>query len=131
MLTSALFAYARTNRKLALEEYHMIKFIYMINRKEGMSAQDLADHHRNKHVPLFLSIPETQLYVRRYAVSHPIAVPDQPAPAYDGLTEIWFDNLADYEAFFTSKNYLEKVRPDETWFTVEGVMVTEELVAIQ
>jgi hypothetical protein len=46
-------------------------------------------------------------------------------------TEIWFDSLADYEAFFTSNNYLEKVRPDETWFTLEGVMVTDELVVIE
>jgi uncharacterized protein (TIGR02118 family) len=109
----------------------VIKFVYMINRVDGMSLEDFVDHHRNKHVPLFKSIPEAQLYVRRYAVSHPIAAPGQPVPAYDGLTEIWFANLADYEAFFTSKNYLEKVRPDETWFTLEGVMVTNELVAIE
>ena len=108
----------------------MVKFAYMINRVNGMSFEDFVDHHRNKHVPLFTSIPEAELYVRRYAVSHPIAAPDQPVPAYDGLTEIWFDSLADHETFFTSRNYLEKVRPDETWFTLEGVMVTDELVAI-
>ncbi|WP_075360584.1 EthD domain-containing protein [Caballeronia sordidicola] len=62
------------------------------------------------------SIPEAQLYVRRYTVSHPVAAPNQPAPAYDGLTEIWFDDFANYEAFYSSKNYLEKVKPDETWF---------------
>lgn len=115
---------------VALEEYKMIKFAYMINRLAGMSSEDFVDYHRNKHVPLFKSIPEAQLYVRRYAVSHPVAAPNQPAPTYDGLTEIWFDSLADYEAFFTSKNYLENVKPDETWFTVEGVMVTDELVVI-
>jgi uncharacterized protein (TIGR02118 family) len=109
----------------------MIKFAYMINRVDGMSVEEFIHHHRHLHVPLFTSIPEAALYVRRYAVSHPIAAPDQPAPTYDGLTEIWFDSLADYEAFFSSKNYLEKVRPDETWFTLEGMMVTDELVAIE
>jgi hypothetical protein len=58
-------------------------------------------------------------------------IPSTTVPAYDGLTEIWFDSLADYEAFFTSNNYLEKVRPDETRFTLEGVMVTDELVVIE
>ena len=38
-------------------------------------------------------------------------------------------SLGGYEAFFTSNDYLEKVRPDETWFTLEGVMLTDELVA--
>jgi len=108
----------------------MIKFAYMINRLDGMRIEDFVDHHRNKHAPLFKSIPEARLYVRRYAVSHPVAAPNLPAPAYDGLTEIWFDSLADYEAFFTSKNYLEIVKPDETWFTLEGMMVTDELVVI-
>jgi len=109
----------------------MIKFAYMINRVDGMSLEDFVDHHRRIHVPLFTSIPEAAQYVRRYAVSHPIGAPGQPAPTYDGLTEIWFDSLADYEAFFASKNYLEKVRPDETWFTLEGMMITAELVAIE
>jgi len=109
----------------------MIKFAYMINRVDGMSIEDFVNHHRHIHVPLFMSIPEVPRYVRKYAVSHPIAVPDQTVPTYDALTEIWFDSLADYEAFFSSTNYLEKVRPDETWFTLEGMMVTDELVAIE
>ncbi len=32
----------------------MIKFIYMINRLDGMSVEDFVDHHRNKHVPLII-----------------------------------------------------------------------------
>lgn len=64
----------------------------------------------------YFFLPVNYLYVIicEYAVSHPIAAPNQLAPTYDGLTEIWFDSLTDYEAFFASKNYLEKVLPDET-----------------
>jgi uncharacterized protein (TIGR02118 family) len=107
----------------------MIKFAYLINRVEGMSVEAFVDHHRNKHAPLFTSIPEAQKYVRRYAVSHPVAAPNYPAPAFDGLTEIWFDSWADHDAFFSSKNYLETVKPDEPTFidfASVGVMVTEE-----
>ncbi|WP_370677293.1 EthD domain-containing protein [Pleomorphomonas sp. PLEO] len=111
----------------------MIKFAYLINRVEGMSVEAFVDHHRHKHAPLFSSIPEAKQYVRRYAISHPVAAPNYPAPAYDGLTEIWFDSWADHDAFFTSKNYLETVQPDERTFVDHdsvGVMVTEERVVI-
>jgi uncharacterized protein (TIGR02118 family) len=111
----------------------MIKCAYLINRVDGMSIDAFVHHHRNKHAPLFISIPEAQQYVRRYAVSHPVAASNYPAPAYDGLTEIWFDSWADHDAFFTSQNYLETVKPDESTFIdfgSVGVMVTEERVII-
>ena len=111
----------------------MIKFVYLINRVDGMSVEAFVDHHRNRHAPLFTSIPEAAQYVRKYTVSHPVAAENYPAPAYDGLTEIWFESWADHDAFFSSKNYLEKVKPDEPTFigfTSVGVMVTEERIVI-
>lgn len=111
----------------------MIKFAYLINRVTGMSVEDFVNHHRNKHAPLLTSIPEAKRYVRKYTVSHPISAPTYPAPAYDGLTEIWFDSWEDHDAFFTSKNYLETVKPDEPTFidfSTVGIMVTEERTVI-
>lgn len=111
----------------------MIKCAYLINRADGMSVDAFVDHHRNKHAPLFTSIPEAKQYVRKYTVSHPVAAPTYPVPAYDGLTEIWFDSWEDHNAFFTSNNYLEKVKPDESTFidfSTVGIMVTEERVVI-
>jgi uncharacterized protein (TIGR02118 family) len=112
----------------------MIKFAYLINRIEGMGQEDFVDHHRNIHAPLFLSIPEARQYVRRYAVSHPVPAPGYPAPAYHGLTEIWFDSWDDHNAFFGSENYLTKVKPDEPTFidfSSVGVMVTEEKIVME
>ncbi|CAL9509313.1 hypothetical protein SUDANB145_03584 [Streptomyces sp. enrichment culture] len=57
-----------------------------------------------------------------------------PAPAYDGLTEIWFENWADHDAFFASANYRERVHPDEANFidlASVAVMVTEERVVVE
>ncbi len=111
----------------------MIKFVYMINRVKGMSFDAFVDYHRSNHAPLFTSIPEAKQYVRKYTVSHPVAAVNYPAPAYDGLTEIWFGSWADHDAFFTSENYLQKVKPDEATFidfNAVGVMVTEERVVI-
>ena len=111
----------------------MIKFAYMVNRVEGMSVEAFVDYHRNRHAPLFTSIPEAKQYVRKYTVSHPVPAAAYPAPAYDGLTEIWFDSWADHDAFFKSENYLQKVQPDEPKFidfNTVGIMVTEERVVM-
>lgn len=111
----------------------MIKFVFMINRIDGMSRERFVDHHRSRHAPLFTSIPEAKQYVRRYAVSHPVPAPDYPEASYDGLTEIWFDSWADHNAFFASENYLTKVKPDEPTFidfASVGIMVTEERIVI-
>lgn len=111
----------------------MIKFAYLINRVPGMAVEDFVAHHRDRHAPLFTSIPEAQQYVRKYVVSHPVPAENYPAPAYDGLTEIWFDSWADHDAFFGSANYRELVNPDEATFidpASVGMMVTEEKVVV-
>ena len=111
----------------------MIKFAYFINRLPGMSVEAFVDHHRNKHAPLFSSIPEAKRYVRKYTVSHPVPAPNYPASAYDGLTEIWFDSWEDHDAFFTSRNFLDRVKPDEPTFidvSTVGIMVTDERTVI-
>lgn len=111
----------------------MIKFVYMINRVKNMSIEAFVDHHRNSHAPLFTSIPEAKQYIKKYVVSHPVAAPNYPAPSYDGLTEIWFDSWADHNAFFTSDNYITKVKPDEPTFIdfgSVGIMVTDEKIVI-
>lgn len=111
----------------------MIKFVYLINRIEGMSRDEFVEYHRDRHAPLFTSIPEAKRYVRKYTVSHPVPAESYPAPAYDGLTEIWFDSWADHDAFFASENYRLRVNPDEAKFIDQnsiGVMVTEETIVI-
>ncbi|MFE9818486.1 EthD domain-containing protein [Streptomyces sp. NBC_00236] len=112
----------------------MIKFVFMINRVAGMTFGEFVAHHRDRHAPLFTSIPEARQYVKKYTVSHPVPAGGYPSPSYDGLTEIWFESWADHDAFFASKNYKELVNPDESRFIDRhsvAVMVTEERVVIQ
>lgn len=114
-------------------EKSLIKFAFMVNRVDGMAFEEFVEHHRNRHAPLFASIPEARQYVKRYAVSHPVSAEGYPGSAYDGLTEIWFESWADHDAFFASKNYKELVNPDEGKFidmNSVAVMVTEERVVI-
>ncbi|MEU6480426.1 EthD domain-containing protein [Streptomyces sp. NPDC047017] len=67
----------------------MLKLIFMIHRIEGMSYERFVEHHRDRHAPLFTSIPEAESHVRKYTVSHPVPAENYPPRAYDGLTEIW------------------------------------------
>jgi uncharacterized protein (TIGR02118 family) len=89
----------------------MLKFTFLIHRIAGMSREEFINYHRNKHAPLFMSIPEVEKYVRRYVVSHPVE-----EAQYDAVTDIYFDSMEDYHAFFSSENYKTKVHPDEKYF---------------
>jgi len=94
----------------------MIKFTFLIKKLPGMSLEEFVDYHKNKHAPLFCSIPEVNLYVRKYVVNHPIIAEGFPKPLYDAVTEISFDSFEDFNTFFSSENYLNKVHPDEPNF---------------
>jgi uncharacterized protein (TIGR02118 family) len=94
----------------------MLKFTFLIRRINGMSKEDFVDYHRHNHAPLFMSIPESQKYVKKYVVSHPIEVAGFPAPLYDGITDIYFSSMEDFNAFFASENYKLKAHPDESNF---------------
>jgi len=94
----------------------MIKFTFLVNKLPHLSFEEFVDYHKNHHAPLFCSIPEVELYVRKYVVNHPIAAEGFPKPPYDAVVEISFDSFEDFNSFFTSENYLTKVHPDEPTF---------------
>lgn len=109
----------------------MVKFSFLIHRLPGMSFEAFVAYHKHQHAPLFMSIPEAQHYVKKYVITHAMEAPGFPKPSCDGITEIWFESLEDYHAFFATQNYLTKVHPDEGNFidlTNVGVLVTTETV---
>ena len=46
----------------------------------------------------------------------PIALPGMPPPAYDGVTELWFDTIEAIGLVFSSSQYIALIRPDEANF---------------
>ena len=79
----------------------MIKLVYCIRRKEGMTREAFQARWLDVHGPLVRKIREQLPAMKRYVQSH--TLPD-PANAglrasrgtrepYDGITEIWFDSL--------------------------------------
>ena len=96
----------------------MVKFTILLRRKPQMSHADFVEHHRTVHAPLFMSIPAVKAHVRRYVQQHalPVELPGLPPAKYDGITELWFDEVGGIAAVFGDAEYLERIRPDEERF---------------
>lgn len=113
----------------------MIKLIVAIRRRAGMSPEDFQAHWRNQHARLVKDSPATAKYVRRYVQCHTRL--DEYAAgevAFDGTAELWFDSVADKDAFFSDPDYLRDVNPDEERFadmTQTVFFVTEEEPILQ
>lgn len=108
----------------------MIKLIVAIRKRPDMSAGDFQDHWRNRHAELVRDNPATARYVRKYVQCHTMLDQyEQGEVAFDGTAELWFDTVADKDAFFSDPDYLRDVQPDEARFadmTRTVFFVTEE-----
>ena len=70
----------------------MIKVIYCISKKRGLSDDEFFRYWERVHGPLGARIPR----LRRLVQCHRINVPgDKRAPDYDGVAELWFDDVDD------------------------------------
>ena len=96
----------------------MIKFTILLKRKASLSQEEFVHHHRGVHADLFLSVPAVRETVRRYVQQHAMVVdlPGMPPAKYDGVTELWFDDLAALGRCFSDAEYLDRIRPDEASF---------------
>ncbi len=95
----------------------MIKLIVAIRKRADMSTEDFQSHWRTRHAELIKANPATLRYVRKYVQCHTML--DQYAAgdvAFDGTAELWFDSVADKDAFFSDPDYLSDVQPDEARF---------------
>ena len=69
----------------------MIKLVYCISRKSGLSEEEFFRYWREVHGPIGMRIPG----LRRLVQSRRLIVPgDMRSPDYDGMAELWFDDIA-------------------------------------
>jgi uncharacterized protein (TIGR02118 family) len=95
----------------------MIKLIVAIKRRAGMSPEDFQAYWKASHATKVKASACGQRYIRRYIQCHTLLADyAQGEPAFDGTAELWFDSVADREAFFTDPEYLSTIAPDETKF---------------
>lgn len=110
----------------------MIKVSIYLTRRAETSPEEFSDYWRNEHSPLLLSLDDFTSRVRRYVQQYRVReIADEvPSLSYDGVAEIWLDQLADLAELFDSPEYRRVVAADEEKFLDRSkttVFVTTEL----
>jgi uncharacterized protein (TIGR02118 family) len=80
----------------------MLKFIYCVRRRQDLSPEAFRKYWLEKHGPLVRQ-KALALRAKRYVQSHTLDTPlnaaaqqpRQTKPAYDGITELWWDKMED------------------------------------
>ena len=72
----------------------MIKLVYCIARKPGLTPGEFSHYWEHVHGPIGRRIPGLRRLVQSHAVVHPAGF---PAADFDGMAELWFDDLAAVE----------------------------------
>ena len=68
----------------------MIKLVYCITKKPGLTDEEFFHYWQNIHGPIGARIP----HLRKLTQSYRIAMPgDRRPPDFDGMAELWFDNV--------------------------------------
>lgn len=88
----------------------MVKFVYCVRRNPNITPEAFRTYWLEKHGPFVRSFAKT-LKAKRYVQSHTLDTPLNAAaqmprnakPAYDGLTEIWWDSMEDLIAVLSTQ----------------------------
>jgi uncharacterized protein (TIGR02118 family) len=93
-----------------------------VKRKEGMSLGVFHEYWLKVHAPIAAKTPG----IRRYIISTTTTEGLSYMPAYDGLAEIWYDDLAALEAAEATPEW-QATRADGQNFigTVDALLATE------
>jgi uncharacterized protein (TIGR02118 family) len=88
----------------------MIKLVFTLRRREGMTREEFQRYWREQHAPLVRRHADA-LRIRRYVQVHARDTPLDEAIAgprgseprfYDGVAELWWDSLEELVAAFSS-----------------------------
>jgi len=104
----------------------MVKLIYCITRKQGMSVEEFQRYWRETHGPIAARIPGLRRYVQCHTLPE-LYASDRP-PSYDGAAELWFDDLEAFRQAMSSPE-VSAAREDERNFIDHDrsfAIVTEE-----
>ncbi len=71
----------------------MFKAMILLKRKDGLSDADFRDWWLNRHAPLVRHLPRLRQAVFNVT---------QGEADYDGVSELWFDSQADFEAAYAT-----------------------------
>jgi uncharacterized protein (TIGR02118 family) len=112
----------------------MIKLCILVPRRADLTLDEFKAHWKDIHGPLFSSQPEVKQYVKKYTQVHStgLSLDQFPLAPFDGIAEIWFEQMEDINKVFASDNYFKTIAPDEALFIdrekIIWIYATENIV---
>lgn len=76
-----------------------VKGLFLVKRKPGMSVAEFQDYWRTRHAPLVPRTPGLRRYVQCHVLPE---MYETTTPAYDGVAELWWPDLATFEKSWAS-----------------------------
>jgi len=110
----------------------MIKVSVFLTRRPGLTHEQFSQYWQEKHAPLVMSLDVFKTHVRHYTQQHSLnnALEGFPVVPYDGIAELWFDDLSSVMTISGHQDYASIVAKDEGNFvdrTKTVMFVSSEL----
>ncbi|HEY1850989.1 MAG TPA: EthD domain-containing protein [Candidatus Binataceae bacterium] len=106
----------------------MIKIISTVCRKPGMSLDDFTAYWRTTHADAVKRVSG----IRRYVQSQTIASGYRKGqPPYDGIAEIWYDDIATARRAAATPEAAEALKDDDNFLDMKrfASIITDEVVS--
>ena len=86
-----------------------MKVVALLTRRPGITHEDFVEHYESVHAPLILrSFPQIMAYRRNFVDrSEIIGAVGVEEPAFDVITEMWFEDHASYHAMLRAHAHPE------------------------
>jgi uncharacterized protein (TIGR02118 family) len=96
----------------------MIKISVFLTRRPDLTHEQFSQYWKEKHAPLVMSLDVFKTHVRHYTQQHSLNnVPeDLPVVPYDGVAELWLDDLSSVMTISGHQGYASIVEKDEENF---------------
>jgi uncharacterized protein (TIGR02118 family) len=78
----------------------LVKGLFLVKRKPGLSVAEFQDYWRNQHAPLVPRTPHLVRYVQCHVL--PETYESEYPPAFDGVAELWWPDLAKFKESWAS-----------------------------
>ncbi len=106
-----------------------VKTVTRVKRKEGVTVEEFRKHWAEVHGPIALRLPGIQRYVQSATVDEAYQYGE---PRWDGVAQIWVDNLPALKAVRESETYTVDAMSDASLFldvsAISGFAAEEVLV---
>ena len=103
---------------------NLVKTVFQLKRKPGMSLAEARKYWIDVHGPIVCKLPGLRRYVQCHLLD---AAYSYAEPKWDGVAQLWVDDVAAMQRMFDSREFKEEAWPDGEKFL--DLSVARNLVA--